>query len=142
MPDRTHRHRDEAGYVTERAHPLFPGERVTVYRAEEAGIDVGGDPYAVVCDPHGTLVAGTSLAQARASLRDPASFCDACRAIPALLAAGPELLQVTERLLDALTCEPLRPEIQLRVTQTRRALRQAQGEAAVRRLDREEAPGE
>jgi hypothetical protein len=78
-------HNGEAGYVAERMNPYVPGRKVTIYVAEEQGIDVGGAKYAIVCDAHGTISCDTNIPGARLSMKDPALFCDECRAICAPL---------------------------------------------------------
>lgn len=68
----------EAGYVSEHKNPYFPKHKVVIYVAEEQGIDVGPDKYAVVCDLHGTLAGTNSLRNARVMMRWPINFCEAC----------------------------------------------------------------
>lgn len=75
------KHRGECGYVAERMNPFVPGEKVTIYRAAEQGIDAGGMRYAVVCDAHGMIIAAGSVPQARSSMKHPEDFCEACRAL-------------------------------------------------------------
>jgi len=52
---------------------------VVIYDADAAGIDVGGDRYAVSCEAHGTIVGDTSMPRARLSMKMPEQFCDGCR---------------------------------------------------------------
>lgn len=72
-------HSAEAGYIAERMNPHCPGFKVCIYRAAEQGIDVGGKPYAVVCDAHGTIAGEASIPRARQSMKAPENFCDGCR---------------------------------------------------------------
>ncbi len=71
-------HNNEAGYIAS----LRSGKDrayVVIYEAAEQGIDVGGMRYAVVCQAHNTIVGDTSMPNARASMKAPASFCEGCR---------------------------------------------------------------
>lgn len=80
MPEATARkpHRDWAGYVCELRNK-FSGGHTVVVTAAEAGLDQNGGKYVVVCDKHSTLVNTTSVPKARAIMRDPTIFCEACR---------------------------------------------------------------
>jgi hypothetical protein len=51
---------------------------VVIYEASEQGIDAGGR-YAIVCETHHTIAGATSMPAARATMKDPESFCEACR---------------------------------------------------------------
>lgn len=67
---------DCAGYVCSRRNEINRGW-VVIYRAQEQGIDVGPDKYAVVCEQHGTICGVSSVANGRSFLRIP-EFCEAC----------------------------------------------------------------
>src|SRR5260221_10710130 len=66
-------HSDNAGYIAERQ---YHGAHIVIYRAEEAGVDVGAK-YAVVCEKHNCLVGTTSIPKAREILKSP-DFCEEC----------------------------------------------------------------
>ena len=90
-------HNHHAGYVAMRRHPILKGSSayVTIYDTtlldtldcrsawvrHSVDIDTDGARYAVICDYHGIIVADTSLKGARASMKNPGNFCDACRAV-------------------------------------------------------------
>jgi hypothetical protein len=59
------------GYVT-------GTRRVTVYLADEQGIDVGGCKYAIVCDEHGDLWGANTRADAEDLMRHPDEWCLPC----------------------------------------------------------------
>lgn len=72
------RHNDEAGYVAERINPYIAGQKVTIYRAADQGIDVEYK-YAVVCDAHATIGSSKNIPDARILMKNPDNFCDGCR---------------------------------------------------------------
>jgi len=74
-------HNTEPGYIAERMNPFVAGSKVVIYIADEQGLDVGDCKYAVVCDAHSTLVGTTNIPRARASMKNPAEFCQGCRDI-------------------------------------------------------------
>ena len=62
------------------------GTLVSIYRAEEAGIDAGEQPLtqvkypaAVVCETHGTILGVATIAAGRMVLPTPHGFCEECR---------------------------------------------------------------
>lgn len=65
-----------AGYVASRRSGK-DGGWVVVYRADEQGVDVDGQKYAVVCETHGTICGSSSRKDARV-LMASAEFCEAC----------------------------------------------------------------
>ena len=67
---------DRAGYLASRRSGFHHGW-VVIYRAADQGIDVGGNPYAVVCETHATICGVSSMPKAR-SLMKSAEFCEAC----------------------------------------------------------------
>jgi hypothetical protein len=69
-------HNGDAGYIAEKIFKPS-GSHVVIYRAEEQGIDVGGDKYAVVCSLHATISSDTNIPGARMSMKYPA-FCEEC----------------------------------------------------------------
>jgi hypothetical protein len=69
-------HSDEAGYRAEARNPLSGGHGV-VYVADDQGIDVDGNRYAVVCCVHATIVGTNSLRDAKVLMRS-VEFCEAC----------------------------------------------------------------
>ena len=69
-------HNKEPGYVAERKNPFTP-DKVTIYIAEEQGIDADSK-YVVVCDTHGCLCEATSIPKARDIMKNPQWFCDEC----------------------------------------------------------------
>lgn len=69
---------DKAGYVCSRRNEINRGW-VVVYIAEEQGIDVGPDRYAVVCETHATICGASSIPKARPFLKYP-EFCEECMA--------------------------------------------------------------
>ncbi len=81
-------HNEDAGYIAERRNPHAAGS-VTIYEATPQGIDTGGARYAVVCQAHATIIGETSIRGARLSMKEPAGFCDECRAIIATVEATP-----------------------------------------------------
>lgn len=74
-------HNGDAGYIAERMNPNMTGTKVVIYIAEDQGMDVGGEKYAVVCDAHATLCGATSLPKARILMKWPEEFCEDCMAI-------------------------------------------------------------
>ena len=74
-------HSNDAGYIAERMNPFVPGAKVVIYRAEEQGIDTGGNKYAIVCDAHSTLSSATNLPDARVQMKRPDNFCEYCMAL-------------------------------------------------------------
>jgi hypothetical protein len=69
-----------AGYKASRKNP-FTGDWVVIYVAAEADIDVEPDRYAVSCEAHSTLVGASSMALARASMKNSDLWCEACQAL-------------------------------------------------------------
>ena len=69
---------DCAGYLASRRSGSRHGW-VVIYRAADQGIDVGGNPYAVVCETHATICGVASMPKAR-TLMKSAEFCEACMA--------------------------------------------------------------
>lgn len=55
------------------------GVHVGLYRAEEAGLDIDGGPYATICEEHSTLVNHDTLKLAKSHLPYPSGWCDSCR---------------------------------------------------------------
>ncbi|MCH8135394.1 MAG: hypothetical protein IIB77_05375 [Proteobacteria bacterium] len=74
-------HAEDAGYIAERMNPYFPASKVVIYYSEIQGIDVKPDKYAIVCDKHSTLCGMPSIPKARELMKDPAIFCEECRAV-------------------------------------------------------------
>lgn len=70
---------DRAGYIASARTGLERGW-IVIYHALYQGIDVNG-PYAVVCESHGAIVGASDIKQARASMKDPTSFCHDCRSL-------------------------------------------------------------
>lgn len=66
-------------YIDERPNPFVPNTMVTIYLAEEQGIDTDHAKYAVVCQAHSVLAAESNLKLARLSMKRPDNFCDECR---------------------------------------------------------------
>jgi len=73
------KHAGETGFVAEWPNRIVPGQKVTIYRAEEQGIDVDGLKFAVVCDEHGSIIGETHLPGAVISMKNPDNFCEGCR---------------------------------------------------------------
>lgn len=69
---------DRAGYKCSKRSAVGNGW-VVIYEATEAGIDVGGLRYAVVCEAHGTNIGESAMPRARLSMKAPENFCDECR---------------------------------------------------------------
>lgn len=67
-----------AGWVTTRRNRAL-GVRVTLFRADEAGLDPAGGPWAVVCDAHGTLSSHQTRHLAESFLAAPWDWCQGCR---------------------------------------------------------------
>lgn len=67
-------HNQDAGYIAEKQ---YQGSHIVIYRADEQGIDVGSDKYAVVCSAHSTICGASSLPLARLSMKYP-EFCQDC----------------------------------------------------------------
>ena len=67
-----------AGYKASRKNSLT-GDWVVIYIAEEQGVDVAPDRYAVSCEAHSTLVGASSMPQARAGMKNPDMWCEACQ---------------------------------------------------------------
>lgn len=55
------------------------GSLVGLYRTAETDLDEEIGSWAVVCEAHHTILGVESKARARASMADPAAFCDDCR---------------------------------------------------------------
>lgn len=56
------------------------GTLVGLYHGLQSGIEADPElPWVTVCEEHSTLVCHETLALARMTLPDPASFCDECR---------------------------------------------------------------
>lgn len=72
-------HNEEPGYIAERTNPYVPGKKVVIYIADQQGIDVALDKYAVVCDAHSTIVGASSIPDARVVMKAPDNFCEACQ---------------------------------------------------------------
>lgn len=66
-------HNQNAGYIAEKQ---FNGAHIVIYKAEEAGIDVG-TKYAVVCEKHNCMTGATSVPNARVIMKTPV-FCEKC----------------------------------------------------------------
>lgn len=77
-----HPFRDHAGFY--RASRSGDGPRhgwVVIYRAAEAGIDVSkGDAWAVSCETHSTFVSARNTRSACDAMKNPAEWCEECRA--------------------------------------------------------------
>jgi len=73
------KHNMDSGYIAERMNPFVPGSKVAIYKAEESGIDVAPDKYAVVCDAHGTICGTTNIPDARILMKNPDNFCEECQ---------------------------------------------------------------
>ncbi len=69
---------DRAGYRCSKRSGIARGW-VVVYRAVDQGIDVGGCPWATVCETHGEIVGTTSERLARDAMKTPAGWCSGCR---------------------------------------------------------------
>lgn len=67
---------NKAGYIASLRSGKDRGW-VVIYEAAEAGMDVDGCRYAVVCETHGTICGTTSMPRAR-SLMKSAEFCECC----------------------------------------------------------------
>lgn len=59
-----------------------------LFEASEGGAD-GDGRYAVICEPHGTLVIVSTLDLAREVATDTLNFCDDCREVAASAPARP-----------------------------------------------------
>lgn len=72
-------HNGDAGYICEL---IFKPSRshIVIYKAAEAGMDSGGDKFAVVCSVHGALVGVPNLPMAREVMKC-ADFCEECMKI-------------------------------------------------------------
>ena len=57
------------------------GQRVSIYRADEAGMDPNGGPWVTLCEEHGCLVNHEKLAFARAWATCPLSWCEECQSL-------------------------------------------------------------
>lgn len=55
------------------------GTLVSIYRAEQAGLDADGCAYAVVCEQHATILSAPTMAYARRFAPVPKEFCEYCR---------------------------------------------------------------
>ncbi len=78
----SHRHNEtvtdgKAGCV--RLAATRSGSVTGIYRAAEAGLDVGADPWAIVCETHGAICGHRTLRQARRHAPFPAQWCEDCR---------------------------------------------------------------
>lgn len=69
---------NEAG-IRYQSRSRSSGTLITIYLANEQGIDVGDQKYAVVCRDHGSILGVSTLAEAHSWLAMPAEWCDACR---------------------------------------------------------------
>lgn len=69
---------DRAGYRASLRSGAGKGW-VVIYEADAQGVDVGGARYAISCETHHTLVGASSMPAARATMKDPQSFCEECR---------------------------------------------------------------
>lgn len=78
-PNRVYNIEGKAGCVLQKK-ARQTGTLVGVYNAEQAGIDSEPtDPWASVCETHGTFVCHSSLQLAKAHSADPKGWCDHCR---------------------------------------------------------------
>lgn len=66
----------EAGLIQRRKSQAF-GVVVSIYKAEEAGLDPCGGPYVTVCDAHGSLCNHETLREARAHAPH-LNWCEEC----------------------------------------------------------------
>lgn len=69
-------HAGDAGHIRSRFNPVTSGW-LTLYDADEQGIDVKPDRFAVLCQLHGTMVGARSKAFAASFLTFP-EFCEEC----------------------------------------------------------------
>jgi len=57
------------------------GTNISVYHSEQAGLDNSeGAKYHAVCEDHGHMIAGTSIARAKSAAYDSPSWCEECAA--------------------------------------------------------------
>jgi hypothetical protein len=70
--------RDHAGLIETKVRRAT-GLRVSIYLAEEAGLDPESGRYSTVCEEHATLVNHETLRDARGWAADPAGWCEDCR---------------------------------------------------------------
>ncbi len=68
------------GYIAEGRNPHVPSEKVVIYDAAEAEIDVD-EKYAIVCDSHQSVTSEAFLSDARADMEAPEGFCSGCRGL-------------------------------------------------------------
>lgn len=54
------------------------GGLVGIYRVDQTDIDGGGEPWAVVCEAHGSILGCASLSLAKDQATDPKGWCEQC----------------------------------------------------------------
>lgn len=69
-----------AGLVQSRRSQLT-GTIVNIYRAEEAGLDPDGGPWAVVCETHGAILNRPTRKDAEYFAPYPDNWCESCAAL-------------------------------------------------------------
>lgn len=67
---------NNAGYVSSRRNKIN-GHWATIYRADDAALDAGGERYAVVCEAHSSVVGQSSITKARHFTKYP-EHCEEC----------------------------------------------------------------
>jgi hypothetical protein len=70
---------DAARGLVDRRLNRQTGTLVSIYLADEAGIDTDGVKYAVVCEEHGAILAVSNLKLARYDMASPMDWCEDCR---------------------------------------------------------------
>lgn len=70
---------ENAGYIASKQFTRANGAKshIVIYKAEDQGIDVGDNKYAVVCETHSAIVGVTSVPKARTAMKVP-DFCQDC----------------------------------------------------------------
>lgn len=64
--------------LVERRKTRQTGTVVEIYRADQAGLDVGKASWAVVCAAHGSILGCASLSLAKDQASDPNGWCELC----------------------------------------------------------------
>ena len=70
-----------AGLV-ERRKTRQTGTVVEIYRVDQTDFDGGGEPWAVVCAAHGSIIGCSTLSLAKDQASDPNGWCEQCEGAP------------------------------------------------------------
>ncbi len=111
------KHRNEPGYIAERANPFVQGEKVTIYHTKKSNRFLASAKYVTICDAHDCFHGSSSTPNARHLMKNPDQFCRECKEI-----AAPESVdtdetppaQITTALPTNINIQQLKANIMIR----------------------------